>query len=38
MAHLLVRDTNHYLIVLGDREATTVAAEIARVVASGGAG
>jgi lipase len=32
LAHLLVEDTNHYLIVLGDREAATVAAEIARAL------
>ncbi|HEY3895245.1 MAG TPA: alpha/beta fold hydrolase [Pseudonocardiaceae bacterium] len=38
LAHLLVEDTNHYLIVLGDREAGTVVTEIARVVASPGAG
>lgn len=34
MRDVLVDDTNHYLIVLGDREAATVAGEIARVTAS----
>lgn len=33
MREVLVEDTNHYLIVLGDREAATVAAEIARLTA-----
>ncbi|MDQ3762017.1 MAG: alpha/beta hydrolase [Actinomycetota bacterium] len=35
---VIVDDTNHYLIVLGDREAAAVAAEITRVTASAGAG
>ncbi|MGH3786338.1 MAG: alpha/beta fold hydrolase [Pseudonocardiaceae bacterium] len=35
---LLIEDTNHYLIVLGEREAAAVAAEIARVAVSSGAG
>lgn len=35
---LLIEDTNHYLIVLGEREAAAVAAEIARVAVSTGAG
>jgi lipase len=34
MRDVLVDDTNHYLIVLGDREAAAVAAEIAQVMAS----
>jgi lipase len=37
MHDVLIDDTNHYLIVLGDREAAAVAAEIARVTASAGA-
>ncbi|MBV8542598.1 MAG: alpha/beta hydrolase [Pseudonocardiales bacterium] len=36
MRDVLVADTNHYLIVLGTREAAAVAAEIARVTASVG--
>ncbi|MGH3772608.1 MAG: hypothetical protein ACRDRW_14630 [Pseudonocardiaceae bacterium] len=35
MRDVLVEDTNHYLIVLGDREATPVAAEIARLTMAG---
>jgi lipase len=35
MRDVLVADTNHYLIVLGDREAAVVAAEIARVLTAG---
>jgi pimeloyl-ACP methyl ester carboxylesterase len=38
MRDVLVEDTNHYLIVLGDREAAAVAAEIARVTVSAGVG
>lgn len=34
MRDVLVEDTNHYLIVLGDREAAVVAAEVARVTVS----
>lgn len=34
MRDVLIADTNHYLIVLGDREAAAVAAEIARVTVS----
>ncbi|MGH3867544.1 MAG: alpha/beta fold hydrolase [Pseudonocardiaceae bacterium] len=34
MRDVLVADTNHYLIVLGDREAAVVAAEIAQVTVS----
>jgi lipase len=37
MRDVLVDDTNHYLIVLGDREAAVVAAEITRVTRSVGA-
>ena len=33
MRDVLVADTNHYLIVLGDREAAAVATEIARLMA-----
>ena len=33
MRDVLIDDTNHYLIVLGDREAAAVAGEIARVAA-----
>lgn len=38
MRDVLIADTNHYLIVLGDREAAAVAAEIAQVTASAKAG
>ncbi|MDQ4103908.1 MAG: alpha/beta hydrolase [Actinomycetota bacterium] len=38
MKDVLIDDTNHYLIVFGEREATAVAAEIARVAMSLGAG
>ncbi len=38
MRDVLIDDTNHYLIVLGEREAAAVAAEIARVTVSPGAG
>jgi pimeloyl-ACP methyl ester carboxylesterase len=34
MRDVLVEDTNHYLVVLGDRKAAVVAAEIARVTGS----
>ena len=37
MRHVLIDDTNHYLIVFGAREAAAVADEIARVVAVGAA-
>ncbi|HEX6402689.1 MAG TPA: alpha/beta hydrolase [Pseudonocardiaceae bacterium] len=37
MGVVLIDDTNHYLIVFGDREAATVADEIARVTADGAA-
>jgi lipase len=37
MRDVLVDDTNHYLIVLGDREAAIVAAEIVLVIGSVGA-
>jgi len=32
---VLIDDTNHYLIVFGDREAAAVAGEIARVTTAG---
>jgi hypothetical protein len=38
MKDVLIDETNHYLIVLGEREAAAVAAEIARVAMSLGAG
>ncbi|MGH3824959.1 MAG: alpha/beta hydrolase [Pseudonocardiaceae bacterium] len=38
MRDVLIDDTNHYLIVLGDREAAAVAAEIVRVTAYSSAG
>ena len=37
MSEVLIGDTNHYLIVFGDREAAAVADEIARVTTAGGA-
>jgi lipase len=37
MGVVLIDDTNHYLIVFGDREAAAVAGEIARVTAAGAA-
>jgi lipase len=37
MGVVLIDDTNHYLIVFGDREAAAVASEIARVTAAGAA-
>lgn len=35
MSEVLIGDTNHYLIVFGDREAAVVAGEIARVTTAG---
>jgi hypothetical protein len=37
MGELLIDDTNHYLIVFGDREAAAVAGEIARMTTAGAA-
>ncbi|HXT42524.1 MAG TPA: alpha/beta hydrolase [Pseudonocardiaceae bacterium] len=37
LGELLIDDTNHYLIVFGDREAAAVAGEIARVTTAGAA-